>query len=87
MTRVVVGAALIGVVQGVVAVLLMVWLGSGRVGAGWFAYTPSGRGGAGLVSGGPEWQSQLLLVPLTLAAVAAAGTYVAVRCGWFGLQR
>ncbi|MDQ2723551.1 MAG: hypothetical protein M3Y19_09655 [Actinomycetota bacterium] len=82
MTRVVVGAALVGVLQGVLAILLVVWLGAPGDSTGWFSYTPlSGAEGVRL-PGDAGWEPRLLLVPLTLAGLGAAGAYVGVRRGW-----
>ena len=84
MGRGVLAGTLVGVVQGLVAVLLIVTLGTGNVstaGFGWFAYTPLQQG-AGFVVPGPLWVArEWLLIPLTLGALGGLAAWLLGRRG------
>ena len=94
MGRGVLAATLVGVVQGLVAVLLVVTLGTGNVGTagfGWFAYTPLQQGAGFVVPGPPRVTRESLLVPLVLGALGGLAAWLLGRRGepasWSGDRR
>lgn len=76
MTRGVLAGALVGVVQGLVALLLVVSLGAGTNDFGWFAYTPQPTE-ALTVPGSTTPRQEWLLVPLVLAVLGGLAAWLA----------
>ena len=94
MSRWVLAGTLVGVVQGLVAVLLIVTLGTGNVGTGsfgWFAYTPLQQGAGFVVPGPPRVAREWLLIPLVLGALGGLAAWALGRRGepasWGGDRR
>lgn len=92
MTRVVTGAALLGVLQGVLVVLLLGPLGLDGSSGGWFVFS-----GSYTSVDDPAFQSSLVItstlrlsprlaVPLLLAGLAAGLAALAQRRGWLGAR-
>jgi hypothetical protein len=75
MGRGVLAGALVGVLQGLVAVLLVAGLGAGQADLGWFAYAPPPQ----VVPAAPRVVQEWLLVPLVLAGLGALAVAVARR--------
>lgn len=88
MSRRVLAGALVGVLQGLVAVLVIASLPIDPQDFGWFAYTPLQDGAGFVVPGSAEVTRAWLLVPLALAAVGALAVVGAGRQGWLtGTER
>lgn len=79
MSRGVLAGSLVGVVQGLVAVLLVMTLGAGTY--GWFAYTPLQQGTGSVVPGPAAVAREWLLVPLALSALGGLAAWILGRRG------
>lgn len=87
MRRVVAVAALLGVLDGVVAVAVMRYLRAPVQDTGWFAYAPLNEGQIVVGPARLSWWPALLIIPGLLAVVTAAGAYVAWRLTRPGRRR
>jgi hypothetical protein len=85
MRRLVVAAALVGVVNGLIAALSVYLLRQARGDDfGWFAYAPLNDS---LVPPSSPTPWELLLVPVILVALDVALVLVAARRRWLGTER
>ncbi len=79
MRRAVVVGSLVGVLQGLVALVLVGSLAGGPDDFGWFAYTPLQPGDVLAVPGAPTAQQRWLLVPLVLAVLGGVTAHLLTR--------
>lgn len=82
MTRVVTGAALVGILQGIVLVLLLGPLGLSSLTGGWVSY--SGTYSSSVAFTTTPTLPPLLAVPLVTTVLAACAASIAQQRGWLG---